>query len=642
MKLIKCIAVIQLLLALTACGGGGGDASTSSSGTASIEGTGAVGAYLVGAEVIVKDSTGATVATTTTGADGTYSTGNFNPASFTPPFVVTINGTVGLSSETLVSVLATTPTANTVVNVTPVTNAISAFLSSTGNPLDLQTNIGSEKTNITSAAVIAAETAYRNLLAANMTAIGLPTATNLISAPYSANLDKLLDNVRIEVTPSGAVSMSTVAGSAMNDLVDTTTAPANAGTVVLAKGVLPTAANNASMPAMPTGTTTLGVNVLETLRQTINGCFALATANRSLAVSPCNKIVTANYLNSGRNASIEFGSTMPSALSSSLNDNLTLSSIEILRQIDTTLTREKILVRLNGTRTDKTVIDLITVAENSPTGWYLLGDQREFGATAYPEGRTVIFANRPSGNRFESGLNFYIRDTSLIANVVVTGPELPTAGIKLIRKAGCEGLAIENPAAPGTSGSCAGTYILASWLSNGDVFTPTTGSTYLYDLPFGTAEQLITKLSAIKVLDVYKFVITKTDATVLTYWNRIGARPPLYAELKQRVWATFTPSTVAQMTTGSTLYTGGTAPTVSWTSPTGAAKPFKVYFTHGAGNDSTMLYPLQTSTSIPCSLNTECNGTNYVSNISNTTLTYQFNLLSQNRSGTKFSYILRK
>lgn len=261
--MIKNMSGVFIILFLVGCGAGGSSISSTSDGTsttltttagattASISGTAATGAYLIGADVTVTDSTGATVVTTTTGTDGSYTTGTFNPSSFTAPYVVTVSGTVGSGSETLVSVLATTPSVSTVVNVTPITNAISSSLSSTGNPLDLQTNITTEKTNITSAAVTAAEAAYRTLLSANMTSAGVSSSTNLISGTFDTKFDTLLDNVKIEVGTTGIVSMSSSAGSVINDLGNTTTTPASASSLVLAKGVLPTASNATSLPGIP-------------------------------------------------------------------------------------------------------------------------------------------------------------------------------------------------------------------------------------------------------------------------------------------------------------------------------------------------------------------------------------------------------
>jgi hypothetical protein len=599
---------------------------------------------MIGADVKVTDSTGATVSTSTTGSDGSYTTGTFNPSSFTPPYVVTVNGTVGSGSDTLVSVLASSPAIGTIVNVTPITNAISSSLSSSGNPLDLQTNITTEKTNITSAAVTAAETAYRTLLSANMTSAGVSSTTNLISGTFNTNFDKLLDNVKIEVGTTGTISMSSSAGSVINDLGNTTTAPASASNLVLAKGVLPTASNASSIPAMSGTSTVIGVSVLDSLKAKMNTCLSLSSISTTAA--PCNQIATSSYLNSGK--------TLSSDLVNSGNSGVTFTTVEILRQIDATLNSEKLIVRFNGTYSNGIIQDFVTVAANNPSGnsgWYLTGDQREIYATIEPLGLARKCLNNACTSRYDSGFSFIITDNTSdnasLSRAVVTGPGLPTAGVSLIKKAGCEVLTIENTAAPGTANGCVAGYKLASWnMTNGAAFTVNSTSPYLWR--FGTtvktAAELKTHVMSINPLDVYKFEITKTNGQVLTYWNRTVSRPPVYDEMAGRQWATFAPSSEALMTTA-TLYTGGTAPVVAWTTPVGASKPFRVRFYHTAGADSSYVQPNQSSVSIPCTANTECSGNNYVPTLSSNAFlssanSYQLELVSRARTGTVYSTIV--
>ena len=97
--------------------------------------------------------------------------------------------------------------------------------------------------------------------------------------------------------------------------------------------------------------------------------------------------------------------------------------------------------------------------------------------------------------------------------------------------------------------------------------------------------------------------------------------------------------------TTATLYSGGTPPVLSWTTPVGASIPFRARFTHTAGADSTLVSRRQLSASIPCSANTECitGSSNYVSTIKDTafssnTNSYQIELVSRTRNGTLFSY----
>jgi len=218
--------------------------------------------------------------------------------------------------------------------------------------------------------------------------------------------------------------------------------------------------------------------------------------------------------------------------------------------------------------------------------------------------------------------------------------------VRLIKKTGCESLTIENTAALGTANGCVAGYKLASWKMDGTVFTPNSTSPYLwrYGTTVKTAAELKATIEIINPLDVYKYVITKSNGQVLTYWNRTVSRPPFYEELTGRQWATFTSSSEALMTTA-TLYTGGAAPVVAWTTPVGASKPFKVRFYHTSGSDSSNVQPSQLSVSILCTANTECSGSNYVSTLSSnafssTANSYQLELLSRARTGTMYSTLV--
>ena len=182
---MKKTLIIVISWIIAACSGGGSGSGSSMSSTFS--GFAGTGAPISGGTVTVIDSTGTTVGTATTAADGSY-TLSFNPANYSAPFVLKVIGNVGEAVETLVSVQPTTATS--VVNITPITHAISALLSSTGNPVDLITNIATEKSNITTAAIATNEQGFRDALSANLTAVGLtPGTVNLINTTFSANLD---------------------------------------------------------------------------------------------------------------------------------------------------------------------------------------------------------------------------------------------------------------------------------------------------------------------------------------------------------------------------------------------------------------------------------------------------------------------
>lgn len=630
---------------LVACGGG----SSVSTITSTFSGTAAIGAPIADGTVTVIDATGSTVGTATTGADGSY-TLDFNPNNFTAPFVIKVVGSVGDAEETLVSVQ---PTASTsVINITPITNAISALMSSTGNPLDLLTT-AAERSNITSTSVGNAESGFRAALIDNLNAIGLNSnSVNLLNSTFSTALDKLLDNVHVEVTTSGQIKMSTSAGGAVDDLGDSAGTPAAALVVELPKGTIPSAANVGNN--LPAPTHPIGIDVLEQARVALNGCFAVAAADRPTAVA-CTNLVSTDYLNAGRTATQEFATL----LDDSGNDLMVFQKPEILRQISTTADNEKLLIRLNAKRSDGQFRSITTVAENNHTassGWQLVGDQRIFDTLINGVAVKRISINTPANNRYETGFNIFIKKPiqtgltgtaatnagatarSKIKQVVVRGEGLPGgltgSGITLKPKAGCDFLAIMK--SDNSIPYCASLYRLRSLLTDGVTsFSPSAAISYMYDTKTDA------NIEAIKPLDLYKFTIeyytnTTDDTTsTITYWNRLRSRPLTVAEMGQVRFTDFTDATKAKLTTA-TLWAGGSDLTLSWTVPENAPSPFTAYFLHAAGSDNVLVSPATRTARIRCAGNLDCSGgTGSYNSSLVTTGQYIFQVVSRNRFDTQ-------
>jgi len=648
---LKTAAYISIAAFLSACGGGGSSSSSTSStvpSSSTLGGVAATGAPFDGATVIVKDSTGATVGTTTTNPDGSYEI-RFDPRQFTPPYVATVTGNIGSGTESLVSVIPSgSLTAENVItaNITPITNAIASRISSTGNPLSLADNITTEKTNISSANVVSVENSFRALLESHLTSVGLPSSFNLINSTFTASFDKLLDNIKLDTSPTGQITMTSSAGQAVDDLLASASAPNTGSTLIIPNGQLPTVSDKASIPTLPSGASVIGIDVLETVRLSLNNCYALPVATRTTSTE-CNSMISSAYKNDGRSKAVEFGSSSPLNLSDTANTGMTFMKPEILRQLSTTLGSERLVVRITGTRradltdgTANTTRELVSVAENSPSGWILVGNQRDFNTFINAAASKRIIANNTANNRYETGLNLYIQDNSAITNVNVTGPGLPLLGIDLKRRNGCDFLSI----APvgGVPNNCAGYYRVNSIKVNGGAFVPTS-STHLfaYDATrkgrFFTDEEIRTEILP---NSLYKFVITKTDNTTVTYWNRLRSQPLQTADLARVNYVEFKPETVALMKTG-TIYSGGVPPTVSWTTPDNTARPFKVTFFHPQGTDERNVPFSVASTQVRCSGNSACSGSegNYSSNVDDEVLgnpatdgkQFLFQLLSRNR-----------
>jgi hypothetical protein len=615
---LKTTAYICVAAILSACGGGGGSSSTSSTSTTSsstLTGVAATGAPFDGATVIITDSTGATVGTATTNPDGSYEI-KFDPSKFTAPFVATVTGNIGEATESLVSVIPGGSLAaekNITANITPITNAIASRISSTGNPLSLVDSIATEKANISSANVVGVENSFRTLLESHLTSVGLSSSFNLINSTFTSSFDKLLDNIKLDTSPTGQITMTSSAGQAVDDLSNSATTPNAGSSLIIPSGSLPTAANSASIPTLPSGSSVIGIDVLETIRTNLNSCYALPVSTRT-GSTECNSLISSDYKNDGRSKAVEFGATSPLNLSDASNTNMTFMKPEILRQLTTTPGNERLVVRMTGMRradltdgTAGTTRSLVSVAQNSPTGWKLVGNQRDFNTFINAAASKRIFANNTGWNRYETGLNIYLQGNTGMSKAVVTGPGLPVSGITLFNRSECDFLSI-SPDGINPPTNCAGYYRLNAKRINGTSFTITGPTAYLFASDssrkgsFFTDDEIRTEIPP---NSLYKFVITKADNTTVTYWNRLRSQPLQTADLARVNYVDFKPETVALMTTG-TIYSGGAGPTVAWTTPPNTARPYKVTFFHPQGTDERNVPFSVASTQIRCSVNDAC------------------------------------
>lgn len=645
--LLKTTAYICVLACLSACGGGGGSSSSTSTtapSSSTLAGVAATGAPFDGAIVTVTDSTGATLGTTTTNPDGSYEI-KFDPSKFTPPFVATVTGNIGSGTESLVSVIpGGSLTAENVItaNITPITNAIASRISSTGNPLSLADNIATEKTNISSANVVRTENSFRTLLESHLTSVGLSPSFNLINSTFTASFDKLLDNIKLDTSPTGQITMTSSAGQAVDDLLASSTTPNAGSTLIIPNGQLPTVSDKTSIPTLPSGSSVIGIDVLETIRINLNSCYALLVSAR-INSTECNSMISPTYKNDGRSKAVEFGASSSLNISDTGNTGMTFMKPEILRQLSTTLGSERLLVRITGMRradltdgTAGTTRELVSVAENSPTGWKLVGNQRDFNTFINAAASKRTFVNNTANNRYETGLNIYLQGNTGMSKAVVTGPGLPVSGITLFNRSECDFLSI-SPDGVTPPTNCAGYYRLNAVRINGTSFTITGPTAYLFASDssrkgrFFTDDEIRTEIPP---NSLYKFVITKTDGSTVTYWNRLRSQPLQTADLARVKYVEFTPATIALMQTA-TLYDGGVKPTVAWTVPANTAKPFKATFFHRRGTDEKNLSFAVTSTQIACSGNTSCaTGGDYVTGLSNGLISsdqYMFQLISRNR-----------
>jgi hypothetical protein len=483
-------------------------------------------------------------------------------------------------------------------------------------------------------------------LESHLTSVGLPSSFNLINSTFTASFDKLLDNIKLDTSPTGQITMTSSAGQAVDDLSNSATTPNAGSSLIIPSGSLPTAANSASIPTLPSGSSVIGIDALETIRINLNSCYALPVSTRTSSTE-CNSMISSDYKNDGRSKAVEFGATSPLNLSDTSNTNMTFMKPEILRQLTTTPGNERLVVRMTGMRradltdgTAGTTRSLVSVAQNSPTGWKLVGNQRDFNTFINAAASKRIFANNTGWNRYETGLNLYIQDNAAIVNVNVTGPGLPDLGIDLKRRAGCDFLSIASVG--GQTPNCAAYYRLNAKRINGTAFSIPSSGSYLYASDSTRKGQFFTDQEIrdnIPTNSLYKFVITKTDGATVTYWNRLRSQPLQTADLARVNYVDFKPETVALMTTG-TIYSGGVGPTVAWTTPPNTARPYKVTFFHPQGTDERNVPFSVASTQIRCSVNDAClagSGGSYNGTVDDELVNpsdgkqYLFQLISRNR-----------
>lgn len=584
--------------ALVASCGGGGSSLVSSAGS-TLGGVAASGAPIANATIVITCADG-TTKTGTANASGEYSV---DVSGCTAPLVISATGQVGEAEQTLVSVYPSAVTGSATANVTPITNAIASTLASDGNPLTLAASIATEKNNITVTAVTTRNSALATSLAPALQQAGVTGAVDLISTPFSANrsgVDKLLDNLKVTVTPSG-VAITNVGGAKVDDMGNLNGQSTNND--LSAAGITITRTTNfgSGLPQLPA--TVDDMSLADSAMAAFNTCFALPAAQRGTVTSPaaaCASLpVAIDYLHNGRNAAGEFDRYLTSAS----YDRATFAKPEVIRFFSSSATDTRALVRFGLVRSDGVGEFLETVVEKSPaTGnvYKMRGNQRLFrvGITGYITREEQLGSRgttRPQGAYYHTGLNVYFgyaeggaggtptggsRGTGRrVQYVKVTGPGLPAAGIILnARLSGCDSyyaIALNATTAPT---SCTSLFRMqyrkATAADPENTFMQTafgSGS----NPEFASQQSTDAELKAILPFAAYKFEIFYNAASTtpdLVYYERLRSRPvalgltPGAGEVDSLRFNTgLATATKTLITPGvSGIYTGGSAFTVTW------------------------------------------------------------------------------
>lgn len=194
MKAIKIFLAILFSIALASCGGGGGAAPSANPTT--VTGTVATGKPLANAQITLTDSNGVS-RTATSSATGSYT---IDVTGLTAPFVVKATGLQGTILVSMVSVKDAVVTSSTnVINITPLTTAIAAQLSSTGVAADLSP-VTDKSTIVSTMATV--DTSTQSSIATFMAQYGATGSP--ITTPFLANgsgYDNLYDHTKIGCFP---------------------------------------------------------------------------------------------------------------------------------------------------------------------------------------------------------------------------------------------------------------------------------------------------------------------------------------------------------------------------------------------------------------------------------------------------------
>lgn len=176
--------------------------SPSTATTATLTGVVATGAPVAGAAVKVYDATGTEVASATSSATGEFSV--TVPATSNAPFVLIATPADG--DDPMVSTLAVKQ--NSVANINPLTHAIAARLSFSGDPTKLADEVKGGTATVSAATLQTRTDEIMSSIEPLLTAAG-QTKVSPVTTAFKADgtgMDRVLDTVAVAVVPTSAGS----------------------------------------------------------------------------------------------------------------------------------------------------------------------------------------------------------------------------------------------------------------------------------------------------------------------------------------------------------------------------------------------------------------------------------------------------
>ena len=399
---------------LAGCGGGGSSGSTTNTSTtpSTLTGTVAVGDALSGANVLVIDANGNNV-TTTSDSTGTYS---ISLTGLTAPLFITATDPNGVNAPmySVEASITTGTSAAVVANVTTLTTAIAAQLTTDGNPLDLATP-SVLSTLVTPATVSASVTKLNTALSSILTANGIASASfdpiGTAFTPNQTGADAVIDAVAVTTTAAGGMQLSSVG---------------NSGTMI--------SLNSSAAVGTPLARPTVQANYLATLLSQLSQC--LGGTN-----SACTSAIDASYLENG-STSFQTEHSGIATAGSVITGVHTLNTYTAGNFPNTNVTLPSALVRILYTSPTGVPSFALTVVQQQSNGnWDIIGNQQQYNVSISTFLMRRQYLNTvPSTNggnddatynRYEAGLNISVPNNagssvnpSTLKSASVTGPGL--------------------------------------------------------------------------------------------------------------------------------------------------------------------------------------------------------------------------
>ena len=373
----------------------------------SLSGLAAVGAPMSDASMTLKDASGHTF-TTKANADGSYSFTDLTGA--VAPFQIQATATMGESDVTHYAIVATN-TANAVVNVTPLTTAITALISPTDIPVPLA---ASQLAAMSAADIRNAGNKVSTVIAPLVANLNLPNSFDPVTTSFSANgkgADLLLDHLDVVVRPEGVTIANKMAVVSSTDQ----------STVASGSQIVK---NSNAAPAALTQTSVTNTDGFDELAAKFTSCFTVAAADRLVAASAsdaslhlkCQGLAKSNYLHNGT----PFMNRWASGLRSSTLDGAVFTRPVVRLRLSES--PERMAVNFNFKDNLGAGYTRPEIIERQTDGaWLLVGNQRAFNgyvesALSYYNDLSNLAFNNVNFSRVDAGFRISFDPRVYIGN----------------------------------------------------------------------------------------------------------------------------------------------------------------------------------------------------------------------------------